>query len=192
MKNNKVTFHHNNSVLHLQGPQIIMNIPINYIGCSKDLLLWWGCRIHPHHNSKSFWPKLRWPLSSFINFSVLFTTLLGDVSTKHLTQTFDKSNTSESTRSPQSTAVLKQYNEDCDIGDGWRWPHWQRNTHFSRIHHTYSKMYYFHTSNSQYSDRYETRIQPIIISDHSAVPFAQLTKSHPPRLYQMEMQHITA
>lgn len=60
---------------------------------------------------------------------------------------------------------------DFGLGDGWRLQHplAREYTFYSNVHQTYSRLDFFLTSNSILPNILETKIHPIIISDHSPV-----------------------
>ena len=67
--------------------------------------------------------------------------------------------------------------QDCGLGDSWRLQHptTRQYTFFSPVHHSYSRIDFFFTSNTIISDISNSKIHPIIISDHAPVT---ITWSH--------------
>lgn len=62
---------------------------------------------------------------------------------------------------------------DIGLGDGWRLknPNSREYTFYSPVHHTYSRIDLFLTSNSIIPNILESKIHPITISDHAPVTF---------------------
>lgn len=69
--------------------------------------------------------------------------------------------------------------EDWGLGDSWRLnhPNDREYTHFSKVHHTYSRIDFILTSNSLHSDIFETQIHPNTVSDHALVSVKLHTKT---------------
>lgn len=60
---------------------------------------------------------------------------------------------------------------DFGLGDSWRLqhPNAKEYTFFSPVHHSYSRIDFFLTSNSLISNISKSKIHPIVISDHAPV-----------------------
>ena len=87
--------------------------------------------------------------------------------------TLDKSNRTTTNHTWQSTDTIKQFMSDLGLGDGWRLQHPSSREYsfYSPVHHSYSRIDLFLTSNSIISQISDSKIHPIIISDHAPVTF---------------------
>lgn len=169
MINNKVKFNHNNTISDPEGRYIIINISTD----SNPLTIvnLYG----PNNDDPSFFHSLFSILKNLPSSDLI---IGGDFNTI-LDPTIDKSNTTGNIRTLKSTIVLKQYMEDCGLGDSWRLnhPNDREYTHFSKVHHTNSRIDFFLTSNSLHSDIFETQIHPNTISDPALVSVKLHTKT---------------
>ncbi len=83
----------------------------------------------------------------------------------------DSSNNSNSMCNCQSTDTIKQLMSDFGLVDGWQLKHptAREFSFFLPVHHSYSRVDFFSTSNSIISKISNILIHPIIISDHAPV-----------------------
>jgi len=71
----------------------------------------------------------------------------------------------------QSTLTIKQFMTDYGLADSWRLQHPSSREYsfITPVHHSYSRLDFFLTSNSMISNISQSSIHPIIISDHAPV-----------------------
>ena len=161
--NKRISFIHNATITDPEGRFIIINISIN----NKPVTI---CSIYgPNSDDPSFFHTF---FSSILNLSNCPVIIGGDFNTV-IDPSLDRSNPSINKRNWQSTETIKQFMSDFGLGDGWRLlhPSAREYTFFSPVHHSYSRIDFFLTSNSIIPDISELKIHPIIISDHAPVSF---------------------
>lgn len=165
---NRVAFNHHTSISDPEGRYVIIHISIN--NTPLTIVNLYG----PNNDDPSFFQKI----FSILNKLPSSDLIIGGDFTTILDPTIDKSNSTGNIKTPQSTIVIKQYMEDCGLGDGWRLNHPtdKEYTHFSKVHHTYSRTDYFLTSNSLHPIIHNTQIHPNTVSDHATVSFTLHTK----------------
>jgi len=110
--------------------------------------------------------------SSVSNLSNCPVIIAGDFNTV-LDTAIDRFNSSSNKRIWQSTETIKQFMSDFGLGDSWRLqhPNAKEYTFFSPVHHSYSRIDFFLTSNSIIPNISESKIHQIVISDHAPVTF---------------------
>lgn len=80
----------------------------------------------------------------------------------------------------KSTDTIKQYMIELGLGDSWRLnnPTTRDYTYFSPVHKTYSRIDFFLINNSIIQDITDTKINPIVISDHAPISLTFNNKNH--------------
>ncbi len=107
------------------------------------------------------------PFQTFSNCPVI---IAGDF-TAVLDSTIDRSNSLGNKRIWKSAETIKRFMSDFGLGDSWRiqHPNVKEYSFFSPVHQSYSRIDFFLTSNSIISNISESKIHPIVISDHAPV-----------------------
>lgn len=103
----------------------------------------------------------------------------GDFNTV-LNPSLDKSNNINHTKTWHSTDTIKQSMNELGLSDTWRLnnPITRDYTYCSPVHKSYSRIDFFLTSNSIIQDITDTKINPIIISDHTPITLMLSNKKH--------------
>lgn len=157
--NKKIQFNHHTTISDPEGRFIIINISIN----NNPITI--GNIYGPNSDDSSFFANFFSSLSNISNGPII---IGGDYNTV-INPSFDRSK--HTGKSWQSSKTIKQFMSDFGLGDGWRLQHplAREYTFYSNVHQTYSRIDFFLTSNSIIPNILETKIHPIIISDHSPV-----------------------
>lgn len=161
--NKRVSFVHNTTIADPEGCFIIINISIN----NNQVTI--GNVYGPNNDDPSFFLNFFNTISNVSNCPVI---IGGDFNTT-INPTLDKSNKITTNRTWQSSDTIKQFMSDLGLGDGWRLQHPSSREYsfYSPVHHSYSRIDLFLTSNSIISQISDSKIHPIIISDHAPVTF---------------------
>lgn len=156
-----ISFINNNTITDPEGRFIIINITIHNTPTTI------ACIYGPNKDDSSFFHTFFTSLSNLSDSPII---IGGDFNTV-LNPSLDRSNNSNSTRNCQSIETIKQFMSDFGLGDGWRLKHPtdREYSFFSPVHHSYSRIDFFLTSNSIISKISDVLIHPIAISDHAPV-----------------------
>lgn len=159
--NKRISFTHNTTITDPEGRFIIINISINNAPITIANI--YG----PNTDDASFFQNVFSTLSNHSHCPII---LAGDFNTV-LDPTLDKSDRLKNKRICNSTKTIKQFMSEFGLGDSWRLQHPDTAgyTFFSPVHHSYSRIDYFLTSNSIIPNISDSTIHPIIISDHAPV-----------------------
>lgn len=171
--NKKISFVHNTTITDPEGRFIIINISIN----NSPVTI--GSLYGPNTDDPSFFQTFFSSISNFSNCPVI---IAGDFNTV-LDPTIDRCNSLGNKRIWKSAETIKQFMSDFGLGDSWRLqhPNSKEYTFFSPVHHSYSRIDFFLTSNSIISNISESKIHPIAISDHAPVTLQwNTTSQHKP------------
>ncbi|XP_054631650.1 E3 ubiquitin-protein ligase znrf1 isoform X1 [Dunckerocampus dactyliophorus] len=177
--NRRVNFTLHNTITDTEGRYIIMNISVDNVHfCIANI---YG----PNVDDPSFFHAFFSSLSAHLDTSMISG---GDLNLVFNPEV-DRSSPAGRHRESQSTSILKKYMNDFGLCDAWRsyHPTHREYTYFSPVHHTYSRIDYFLTSNSVISDISNIHIHPITISDHAPVSLflTNQTMSAPTRCWRL-------
>lgn len=159
--NKKISYVHNTTITDPEGRFVIINITIN------NYSLTIGNLYGPNTDDPSFFQNFFSSISNLSNCPII---IAGDFNTV-LDPTTDRFNNIGKKHIWKSTDSIKQFMSDMGLGDSWRLQHpdIKAFSFYSPVHHSYSRIDYFLTSNSIISNISESKIHPIIISDHAPV-----------------------
>ena len=161
--NKRISFIHNTTIADPEGRFIIINISIN----NNPVTI--GNVYGPNIDDPSFFYNFFSSISNISNCPVI---IGGDFNTI-IDSSLDRSSNLNNKRNWQSTETIKQFMSDFGLGDSWRLQHptTREYTFYSPVHHSYSQIDFFLTSNTIISDISDSKIHPIIISDHAPITF---------------------
>lgn len=165
----RLNFIINSTISDPNGRYIIINTNID----NKDYCI--ASIYGPNVDDPSFYHAFFLPLSAHVNTTLI----VGGDFNLVLDSDIDRSNTSASQRHSLAADTLKQYMSDFGLSDPWRSNHptHREYTFFSSVHHSYSRLDYFITSNSLLADIREAQIHSITISDHAPASICISTKA---------------
>lgn len=158
-----ISFTHNTTITDPEGRFIIISISID--STPVTIASVYG----PNTDDPVFFQNLFSSISTLSDCPII---IAGDFNTV-LDPTMDRSDLSKNKRIWQSTKTIKQFMNDFGLVDSWRLQHPDSKDYsfFSPVHHSYSRIDYFLTSNSIMSNITNSTIHPIVISDHAPVTF---------------------
>ena len=168
----KVHFTCNSTISDSEGRFIIINISTqNTELCIANI---YG----PNVDDPSFFHSFFTALSAYSDTTLI----VGGDFNLVLNPEIDRLSRAGSYRNWQSADIIKQYMSDFGLCDAWRscHPMLKEYTFFSPVHHSYSRLDYFLTSNSTMMEISDTQIHPITISDHAPVTLTITKKTAAP------------
>lgn len=155
--NKNIYISNNTEISDPEGHYIIINASIN--NTEMTIANIYG----PNSDNDEIFNKVFSIVSTFPQSKIL---IGGDFNTV-LNPSLDKSNNTNHTK----TDTIKQYMNELGLSDTWRLnnPIARDYTYFSPVHKSYSRKDFFLANNSISQDITDTKINPIIISDHAPI-----------------------
>lgn len=167
----KISFIHNTTIADTEGRYIIINISID----NNPITI--GNIYGPNSDDPTFFQSFFSAISDLTDCPVI---IAGDFNTV-LDPSIDRSGNLRNKPIWKSTSIIKQFMTDYGLADSWRLQHPSSREYsfFSPVHHSYSRLDFFLTSNSMISNTSQSTIHPIIISDHVPVTINwTMTRTH--------------